>query len=65
MLVVKGIETIDVSSLDTGFLGHSYYGDHPLVVGDMFQVLQDHLPPSKRRLRESAKDGLPYWEFLP
>jgi esterase/lipase superfamily enzyme len=65
LLVVKGIETIDVSVLDTGFLGHSYYGDHPLVVGDMLQVLRDHLPPGERRLRQSAKNGLPYWEFVP
>ncbi len=65
LLVVQGIETVDVSALDTGFLGHSYYGDHPLVVGDMFQVLQDHLPPAQRRLRQSAKNGLPYWEFVP
>lgn len=65
LLVVKGIETIDVSMLDTGFLGHSYYGDHPLVVGDMLQVLRDHLPPGQRRLKEHAKNGLPYWEFAP
>jgi esterase/lipase superfamily enzyme len=64
LLVVKGIETIDVSGLDTGFLGHAYYGDHPLVVGDMFLVLRDHLPPAQRSLRESAKNGLPYWEFV-
>jgi esterase/lipase superfamily enzyme len=64
LLVVKGIETIDVTGLDTDFLGHSYYGDHPRVVGDMLEVLRDHLPPAQRRLRENAKNGLPYWEFV-
>jgi esterase/lipase superfamily enzyme len=64
LLVAKGVETIDVSALDTGFLGHAYYGDHPLVVGDMLSVLQKHLPPGERGLQERAKNGLPYWEFV-
>jgi len=58
------VETIDVSALDTGFLGHAYYGDHPLVVGDLLSVLQKHLPPGQRGLQERAKNGLPYWEFV-
>jgi esterase/lipase superfamily enzyme len=65
LLVVPGIETVDVSGLDTGFLGHSYYGDHPLVVGDMLHVLRDHWSPAQRKLRENQKEGLSYWEFVP
>jgi|GEM_PF-3528966 Uncharacterized protein conserved in bacteria len=64
LLVAKGVETIDVSALDTGFLGHAYYGDHPLVVGDMLSVLCKHLPPGERGLHERAKGGLTYWEFV-
>lgn len=65
LLVAKGVETIDVSALDTGFLGHAYYGDHPLVVGDMLKVLCQHLPPAERNLRQREKKGLTYWEFAP
>lgn len=65
LLVASGVETIDVSALDTGFLGHAYYGDHPLVVGDMLNVLCKHLPPAQRGLRQRDKNGLQYWEFVP
>ena len=65
LLVAKGIETIDVSALDTGFLGHSYYGDHPLVLGDIAGVIRMHQAPAERGLKERAKNGLPYWEFVP
>lgn len=65
MLVTKGIETIDVSGLDTDFFGHSYYGDHPVVLGDIIGVIRLHQAPGERGLKEKTKNGLPYWECGP
>jgi esterase/lipase superfamily enzyme len=65
LLVMDGIETVDVSDLDTDFLGHSYYGDHRLVVDDMRLVVLSHLPPKERGLKEAKKKSLTYWRFVP
>jgi esterase/lipase superfamily enzyme len=63
LVVVPGVETVDVSALDTGFLGHSYYGDHVLVVTDMLKILREHLEPPRRGLKEQRKGDLSYWRF--
>ena len=65
LLVMDGIETVDVSELDTDFLGHSYYGDHRLVVDDMRLVVLSHLSPKDRGLKEAKKKDLVYWRFVP
>lgn len=65
VLVVKGVDTIDVSSVDTGLMGHSYYGDKRSVVADMFNLIRNELPPASRPgLRKAAiRGGLEYWVF--
>ncbi|HEV3219097.1 MAG TPA: alpha/beta hydrolase [Candidatus Acidoferrales bacterium] len=64
IVVVKGIDTIDASKVDTSLVGHSYYADKRTVLSDMFYLLQDGKPPSERHgleAKDSAK-GI-YWEF--
>lgn len=65
IIVVPGIDTIDVSALDTSLLGHSYYGDNGTVLTDLAQLLHEEKPPSLRsRLKAMALGRLQYWVFL-
>ena len=65
MVVVPGIDTIDVSEIDTSLLGHTYYGDNDTVITDIVQLLHESKPPNLRdRLREAMLNGNKYWVFL-
>jgi esterase/lipase superfamily enzyme len=66
VLVVPGIDTIDASAVATG-LGHSYYGDDPTIVSDLFYyLLRTGAPPGERhRLVERTQGELTYWELRP
>lgn len=68
LVVLTGIDTIDVSSVDTSFLGHSYYGDNRSVLADIFNLIRSPLSSSPDRrfgLKRRNKDGLAYWVFSP
>jgi esterase/lipase superfamily enzyme len=43
VVVVEGIDTIDVSQLDTSLLGHSYFGDNTSVIADLYYLIRDGL----------------------
>jgi len=65
IVVIPGIDTIDVSAVDTSLVGHSYYGDSDSVLVDMAQLLHDQKPPELRdRLRGMTLGTLRYWVFL-
>ncbi|MEA1952318.1 MAG: alpha/beta hydrolase, partial [Planctomycetota bacterium] len=65
VVVVPGIDTIDVSGIDTSLLGHTYYGDNDTVITDIVQLLRESKPPNLRdRLREAMQNGRKYWVFL-
>ena len=65
IVVAQGIDTIDVSALDTSLLGHSYYGDNETVLIDLAQLLHEEKSPDLRsRLKERFSDRLRYWIFL-
>lgn len=64
-LIFPGVETIDVSSIDTGLLGHSYYGEHPDLIRDL-QALVELNQPAKFRNWLSpipVRDDKGYWIF--
>ena len=64
IVVTEGIDTIDVSSLDTDMLGHSYYGDSDSVVADIFALLHKAEPADKRPwLHQTLLGELRYWVF--
>jgi len=66
LVVVPGIDTIDVSTVDTSLLGHSYYGDNRSVIADMVDLLREAKPPDQRRfLRPQPLGELFYWIFNP
>jgi esterase/lipase superfamily enzyme len=61
-LVVKGVETVDVSKVDFGLIGHSIYAEARPVLDDMLLLLAYGLPASRRNLpSESSTGGLEYW----
>ena len=65
--VFDGVDTVDASLVDTGLLGHSYYGDNRSVVSDIFQLLTRNEDPDQRFGMQPGKNaqGRPYWAFRP
>jgi esterase/lipase superfamily enzyme len=65
LVVVPGMDTIDVSAVDTSLLGHSYYGDNYTVLADLFDLLNRDRPPADRHwLRSTQLGQWVYWVFL-
>jgi len=65
LVLVPGIDTIDVSDLDTSLLGHSYYGDSDTVLADLSELLHESRPPGLRsHLRAMVRGQLQYWVAL-
>lgn len=66
MVVILGVDTIDASSVDTSFTGHSYYADSKSILFDLFNLLRHGKPPDERfGLLPREQNGLRYWEFRP
>ncbi len=64
LVVLPGIETIDVSAVDTTLVGHSYFNSNGSVVSDLICLLNDAKPASQRTgLLPRQYEGLPYWVF--
>jgi esterase/lipase superfamily enzyme len=65
IVLVEGIDTIDVSSVDTDLIGHFYYGDNRSVLSDLFHLMQGQPAGSRFGLRPRRKNARPYWVFQP
>ena len=64
LVVLPGIETIDVSTLDTSLLGHSYYGSSDPILSDIRQLIEQALPAAQRAsLFPHTYGNLTYWVF--
>jgi len=64
LVVIPGIETIDVSDIDTSLVGHSYYGSNGTVLSDLVGLLKHGMPAAQRSwLLPRDYQGLPYWVF--
>ena len=64
LTVVKGVETIDVSSSGRyQFTGHEYFNFHPVVVADLVALLGTGARAAERTgLQAKLRNGLRYWE---
>ncbi|MCA9013818.1 MAG: alpha/beta hydrolase [Planctomycetaceae bacterium] len=63
-LILEGIETIDVSAVDTSFMSHSYYGSNRAVLSDLFALLkQDSSAVDRKWLLPKSHAGKNYWAF--
>jgi esterase/lipase superfamily enzyme len=65
IVVVPQVDTVDVSEVPSGFLGHSYYGDSRSVLTDVYQLLKSGAPPPRFGLRKSEDTEGTYWIFAP
>ena len=64
LIVLRGIDTVDVSAVDTSLIGHTYYGDNSSVLADIFELLNASRPADQRRwLRPERLGLLRYWVF--
>lgn len=58
--VVPGIDTLDVSTVDLTWLGHSYVATEIQVIEDINKLILHNDPPQRRSRVLPATDG-PYW----
>lgn len=65
-LLFQGVETVDVSSIDTGLLGHSYYGEHPDLIKDLQALIELNRPATLRDWLSpiQVNENQGYWVFL-
>ncbi|KAA5547817.1 alpha/beta hydrolase [Adhaeribacter rhizoryzae] len=63
LLVVKGVESIDATGMDTGFLQHSYIGDSRTVISDVYSLFKGLRPNERNLLRIKKTSNLFYWKF--
>ncbi len=64
LVVVDGVDTIDVSNVDTSLVGHSYYGSNDTVLADLFYVLTEPKPARSRSWLAPVPVGaMVYWVF--
>jgi esterase/lipase superfamily enzyme len=64
LVVFPGVETIDVTEVDTGILGHSYYGNSQPILQDLEQLFCTSSGAARRPWLEPAeRDGQRYWIF--
>ncbi|GFK92533.1 hypothetical protein NNJEOMEG_00358 [Fundidesulfovibrio magnetotacticus] len=64
LVAVPPLDSIDASTVDSGLLGHSYYGQNHAVLDDMHLLIQGLKPPQRPLLvpaRTAA--GQDYWRF--
>jgi esterase/lipase superfamily enzyme len=65
IVLVSGIDSIDVSAVDTSLLGHSYVGDNASVISDIARLLRTGWSPARRCGLQSVPNGTAsYWTFI-
>jgi esterase/lipase superfamily enzyme len=66
LIVLPGIETVDATGVDTGLLGHSYFGDSRTVLSDMFYlVLEGKRAAQRAGLRPVNGSNGRHWKIAP
>ncbi|HEX5105599.1 MAG TPA: alpha/beta hydrolase, partial [Pirellulaceae bacterium] len=64
LVVLPGMDTIDVTAIDTSPWGHIYLGASDPVLQDLKHLFLYGFPPQERRwLSPAQREGLTYWIF--
>ncbi|MBI5040231.1 MAG: alpha/beta fold hydrolase [Gammaproteobacteria bacterium] len=64
LVVMSGVETVDATGMDTGFLKHSYYAETRSVLSDMFYLIHNGERADQRfGLRGIDSPAGRYWVF--
>jgi len=64
-IVVTGMETVDVSAVDPGPLGHSYIGDSPSVLDDVAKLIDNGQRAAARLGNPVTGPQGSYWRMAP
>jgi esterase/lipase superfamily enzyme len=62
--IAPDVDTIDVSNIETSFIGHSYYVDNRSIISDLYYLIRGVQLP-RFGLQQRSFDGHPYWFFQP
>jgi esterase/lipase superfamily enzyme len=67
VIVLPGIDTIDVTNADLTMVGHGYFAEARDLLGDIYELITNDSPPELRfGLRaERNEQGQIYWSFSP
>ncbi len=66
LILVPGVDTVDVSQVDTSVTRHSYYIENRAVLNDVHQLLRENLPPRRRfGLIELHAGDKVFWRLRP
>ena len=65
MLLLAGVETIDATGVDTGFLKHSYFAERRSALSDMFYLIHNNARADQRFLDPVDTPRGRYWTFKP
>jgi esterase/lipase superfamily enzyme len=64
LVVTQGVETIDATGVDTGFIQHSYYAERRSALSDMYYLIHQHARAGDRfGLAPVEGDAGRYWVF--
>lgn len=63
MVIIDGIETVDATGVDTGFLKHSYFAEKYTALSDMFYLIRENKRADQRLLKRVDTGGGHYWIF--
>ncbi|AXA90846.1 alpha/beta hydrolase [Massilia sp. YMA4] len=64
LVIAPGMETVDASSVDTGFIGHSYYAEKRSALADMYYLINQQLRAHQRAgLQPVDAPAGRYWTF--
>ena len=67
IVLTPGVDSIDVSNVDSSLLGHSYYGDNSSIITDIRSVIGSEQPDKRAFLEVKVNPGEKrrYWLFNP
>ena len=64
VVVVSGIDTVNVSSVNLGLIGHGYASEMRPVLSDMHELIARDTPPDRRfGLQAAGGPGTEHWTF--
>jgi esterase/lipase superfamily enzyme len=64
VVIADGVETIDVSNVDSDFVGHSYFGDNRSILSDVYTLFQAGIRADGRFGLEKVGTSLgSYWRL--
>jgi esterase/lipase superfamily enzyme len=64
IVLAEGLESVDVSAVDSSLLGHSYYGENKSVITDLRLLLNTRAGAARRPgLETRTVSGRTYWAF--